>query len=100
VQVCAVAEIAPGTLRGVQVGEKQLVIGNVDGELFACDAICPHRGANLSQGRLDGGALVCPWHEWAFDACTGEGITNPLSKVGTYKLRVQDGLVFVTTIVD
>ncbi|HLI24264.1 MAG TPA: aromatic ring-hydroxylating dioxygenase subunit alpha [Acidimicrobiales bacterium] len=29
---------------------------------------CPHRGALLSQGWLEGGCLVCPYHGWRFDA--------------------------------
>lgn len=32
------------------------------GALHAGPAACPHLGADLSTGRLDGGALVCPWH--------------------------------------
>jgi phenylpropionate dioxygenase-like ring-hydroxylating dioxygenase large terminal subunit len=34
---------------------------------------CPHRGARLSQGWLEGGDLVCAYHGWSFDttgACT------------------------------
>jgi phenylpropionate dioxygenase-like ring-hydroxylating dioxygenase large terminal subunit len=27
---------------------------------------CPHRGAALSGGWLDGGCLVCPYHAWAY----------------------------------
>jgi nitrite reductase/ring-hydroxylating ferredoxin subunit len=33
-----------------------------DGALHTGPAACPHLGADLSTGRLDGGALVCPWH--------------------------------------
>jgi hypothetical protein len=33
-----------------------------DGALHAGPATCPHLGADLSTGRLDGGALICPWH--------------------------------------
>lgn len=33
-----------------------------DGTLCAGPAACPHLGADLSTGRVDRGALVCPWH--------------------------------------
>jgi hypothetical protein len=33
-----------------------------DGALLVGPAACPHLGADLSTGRVDGGALVCPWH--------------------------------------
>ena len=33
------------------------------------DAYCPHLGAHLGVGgRVDGGCLVCPFHEWTFRA--------------------------------
>ncbi|MEA2813003.1 MAG: hypothetical protein QOI93_700 [Rhodospirillaceae bacterium] len=28
---------------------------------------CPHRSAQLSRGWVDGNALVCPYHGWAYD---------------------------------
>jgi phenylpropionate dioxygenase-like ring-hydroxylating dioxygenase large terminal subunit len=28
---------------------------------------CPHRSAQLSKGWVDGNALVCPYHGWAYD---------------------------------
>jgi hypothetical protein len=33
-----------------------------DGGLHVGPAVCPHLGADLSTGKVDGGALVCPWH--------------------------------------
>jgi cytochrome P450/nitrite reductase/ring-hydroxylating ferredoxin subunit len=32
---------------------------------------CPHQGALLAEGELDGGTLVCRNHRWQFDAETG-----------------------------
>jgi phenylpropionate dioxygenase-like ring-hydroxylating dioxygenase large terminal subunit len=33
------------------------------------DAYCPHLRAHLGVGgRVGGGCLVCPFHEWSFDA--------------------------------
>ncbi len=29
---------------------------------------CPHRGARLSRGQVQGGQLECPYHGWRFDA--------------------------------
>ena len=43
------------------------------GELAALADRCPHRGAQLSLGRLVGDDLECPYHGWRFDtqgACT------------------------------
>ncbi len=52
-----------GSLTPVSIGDRRLVLV-CDGErVRAFDAICPHRGANLGfGGRLDGDAIVCPFH--------------------------------------
>jgi cytochrome P450/nitrite reductase/ring-hydroxylating ferredoxin subunit len=38
---------------------------------------CPHQGALLGEGELDGGALVCRNHRWRFDPATGQRIGGP-----------------------
>jgi phenylpropionate dioxygenase-like ring-hydroxylating dioxygenase large terminal subunit len=42
--------------------------GTPDGPIGAAVDECPHRSARLSQGWVEGGDLVCPYHGWAFDA--------------------------------
>lgn len=37
---------------------------------------CPHRGAQLSLGRVDAGTLECPYHGWRFDV-TGQCVRIP-----------------------
>jgi Domain of unknown function (DUF5914)/Rieske [2Fe-2S] domain len=32
------------------------------GELHVGPGVCPHLGADLATGTIDGGALICPWH--------------------------------------
>lgn len=44
-----------------------------DGSLGCAVDECPHRAARLSQGWLENGEIVCPYHGWAFNtsgACT------------------------------
>lgn len=38
-----------------------------DGGLHVGPATCPHLGADLSTGRVDCGALICPWHGLRLD---------------------------------
>ena len=54
-----------------------LVLLRVDGQLRAFDGQCPHQGALLGEGELEGGALVCRNHRWRFDARTGARIGGP-----------------------
>jgi cytochrome P450/nitrite reductase/ring-hydroxylating ferredoxin subunit len=56
----------PASVDGVD-----LVVVRARGELRVYEGRCPHQGALLAEGELDGGALVCRNHGWRFDAATG-----------------------------
>jgi nitrite reductase/ring-hydroxylating ferredoxin subunit len=44
-----------------------------DGQLRAISDICNHRGGPLSEGRLHGEFVMCPWHAWEYSVVTGKG---------------------------
>ncbi|MBK8576429.1 MAG: Rieske 2Fe-2S domain-containing protein [Elusimicrobia bacterium] len=77
VRVAGVNEIPVGQCLGVSVEGQDIGLFNVQGNICAMDNVCPHRGAPLSEGRLDGAQIVCPWHGWAFDVLTGKGGMDP-----------------------
>jgi nitrite reductase/ring-hydroxylating ferredoxin subunit len=62
------------------------------------DAYCPHLGAHLGYGgRVDDGCLVCPFHEWSFDAA-GINVdipyaerTNRKARLRTYETAIRNG---------
>lgn len=63
------AELKPGGVRGVRVLGRDLVVWRgVDGVPHVMDAYCPHMGAHLGEGRVDGTGLRCFFHDWKFDA--------------------------------
>jgi nitrite reductase (NADH) small subunit len=59
------------------------------GELSALDNICPHRQGPLGQGWVEGGAVICPWHSWAFNAKTGKSEYPENQKVDSFPLRIE-----------
>jgi nitrite reductase/ring-hydroxylating ferredoxin subunit len=74
VRVAHVGEVSPGQVRRVEAAGRRLALVNRDGELFALDAVCPHRGGPLDEGVLWRGALECPWHRFRFDPATGANV--------------------------
>lgn len=48
------------------LGEPLVVVRRPDGEVAVFVDECPHRGAPLSLGRVEGGELVCAYHGWRF----------------------------------
>lgn len=49
----------------------------VDGQWCAIKDFCPHAGARLSEGALDGTVVTCPQHGSQFDVRTGERLRGP-----------------------
>ncbi len=89
VKVATVSEVPPGKAMQVKVSGKTLGIFNVDGTFYAIDNICPHRGAPLSDGELEGHEVICPLHAAVFDVTTGAHLSPPAkSDVACYKVQV------------
>ncbi len=56
----------------VSVGGRELVVLRTSAGLRAFEGRCPHQGALLGEGELDGDTLVCRNHRWRFDALSGQ----------------------------
>ncbi len=72
-----------------------ICLARVGGELAAVDNLCPHRQGPLGQGWIEAGAVVCPWHSWAFDLKTGQGTYPEDARVRVFPVRVEAGEVQV-----
>ena len=75
----------------------ELAVYNVDGEFYATENSCPHRGARLTEGVLCGHIVECGLHGWQFDVRTGECLTVP-DRIKTYSIEVEDDLVKISVI--
>ena len=72
----------------------ELAVFNVDGEFYAINNFCPHKGAPLSEGIVCGRVVECGLHGWQFDLPSGECLTVE-EKIETYKVTAEDGVVRV-----
>ncbi len=73
----------------------ELVVVRHDGRPHVLAAICPHRGADLSTGRIEGECLVCPDHGWDFVCETGESPSIPGERVQRFDCWVDGDDVVV-----
>lgn len=92
VQVGSAGEVADGEVNSYGVGERQVSVANVDGDLHAFDDICTHQQCSLAEGDLDGTIIECPCHGSQFDITTGEAIVGPaVDPLDVFEVREQDG---------
>ena len=82
--------------RCVLAGEAPVIVFRHHGSVVALDAHCPHRGAPMAEGTVDGDVLVCPWHGSRFHLPDGALLQGPsVSALPAYECRSVDGVVEV-----
>lgn len=69
----------------------EIALFHVEGRVFAIGDSCPHAGAALCTGRLDGHFVQCPAHGLRFDLRTGAMPGNPAMRVAVYPVLERDG---------
>lgn len=81
--------VADGGMKTFEHGEKKVLIVREGSDYRAFDALCPHAGADLADGALCEGRLVCPWHHASFDARSGALLeplaTEPLTRYPVHR---------------
>lgn len=87
--VAKVGDIPAGEGRTFPVNGKLVGVFLVDDEYLAINDLCPHMGASLSGGWVEGGCVTCPWHAWRFDLQDGTWRDNPKVKTESYETRVE-----------
>lgn len=71
-----------------------LAVFHFSGRLCAIADRCPHAGATLSEGELDGTVLTCPRHGSQFDVCDGQRLRGPADvTIETFEVVDEDGYV-------
>lgn len=87
---------AAGSRSIVREGGLSLAVFSVAGCLYAIDDSCPHSGASLVMGKLDGFRLRCPAHGLQFDIRSGCQSTANALAACSYPVTEVDGQTFVT----
>jgi nitrite reductase/ring-hydroxylating ferredoxin subunit len=90
VKVAETKDFEPGKAMALDVEGNRIAVFKVDGKFCAIDDACPHEGGPLSEGRVEGCKVVCPWHDAEFDLNTGEVLAPPAFEgVKCYKVVVE-----------
>jgi len=88
VRVAHTGELEPGTGRTVDVNGTPVALFNVDGVYHAIHDTCPHEDGSLGEGGLSHAIVLCPLHDYEFDATSGRCLTEPAYSVDQFEVRV------------
>jgi cytochrome P450/nitrite reductase/ring-hydroxylating ferredoxin subunit len=78
----------------LSTADHDIVVVRANGVLRAYKGRCPHQGALLGEGEIEGAALVCRNHRWRFDLYTGRRIGGSESLTAC-PLVERNGEIFV-----
>lgn len=95
--VAKVGDIPDGEGRAYPVNGRMAAVFRVGDEYFAINDTCPHMGASLAGGYVEGHAVLCPWHAWKFCVRDGTWLDNPKAsfKSDSFPVRVAQGMIQV-----
>ena len=109
-RVAAAGEVEAGAAHVVEVRGREVGLFRVDGSLYAVPNRCPHQGAPLCAGPVEGALVAddgqlrydhedevvyCPWHQLPIRVTTGECLSFEELSVPTYEVTVEGDDVFV-----
>lgn len=109
VQIGSIKDFPEGKERMVTVKGIDLVIYNIDGDLYALSNLCPHAKYPLSKdtkptvtdtpngvGKVDKEEMcvTCPWHGMEFDLESGHNDVTGRS-IGTFEVENRGGEVHI-----
>ena len=69
-------ELPTEGFKAVEVNGRSILVGRLQGHLFAWLDRCPHAGAPLRIGTRTGTELKCNRHGWVFDLLTGQSLPD------------------------
>ena len=89
--VAKVGDIPEGEGRAFEVEGRTIAVILEKGTYYAIDDHCPHQGAPLCDGMIEGKTVTCTWHGWRFSLEDGRWLDSPKSKIqiGSYPVRVE-----------
>ena len=74
-----IKDVPPGKMKHVEVEEKEILLANSDGKVYALCDRCSHMNAPLSMGTLNGKVVTCAMHGARFDVTTGKKVAEPMA---------------------
>lgn len=85
-----------GKPQRVEIDGVGVVLYREGDNVLAVGEYCPHLAAPMSDGWVDRGRVVCPWHGSRFECHSGDVLKGPATaSLPTYPTRIRDGMVEV-----
>lgn len=92
-EIAQSAQVREGAVHVASAGGRSIALTRVAGTVQAFENKCPHLGLSLAKGKIEGGAITCPWHGSKFDLCSGKNLQWVNSFVGVKMPEWSHGMI-------
>jgi nitrite reductase/ring-hydroxylating ferredoxin subunit len=93
--VCSLSDLSEGKGKRFIVDDNEIALFFIKGEIFALSNLCPHQHtANIYDGFIEDGCVVCPAHGWMFNLRTGKTPAGGRGLI-SYESKVMNGKVYI-----
>lgn len=79
----------------VMIAGRRIALFRHAGEVFATDALCPHRGGPLAAGWVENGHVFCPLHGWQFELDSGNCLSKESRPISVFQVQISEDQVGV-----
>ena len=99
VPVLADAELREGEMKRADASGVPVLLVRCEGSVCALAHTCSHLGGPLSEGKLEGDLVQCPWHGSRFNVRDGSVVDGPATfPQPRFETRVREGQIEVRSI--
>lgn len=91
-----IEDLPSGSKKCATINGIELMIVNVNGNVYATQKSCTHAQTDLSEGNLEGCIIECPLHGAMFDVTDGRVMSLPaITPLKTYPAKIENGVIMV-----
>ena len=93
------AELEEGEMKRAEADGVPVLLVRVEGTVCALAHTCSHLGGPLSEGKLEGDVVQCPWHGSRFNVRDGSVVDGPATfPQPCFEARVREGQIEVRSV--
>ena len=93
------AELEEGEMKRADAGGVPVLLVRLEGTVCALAHSCSHLGGPLSEGKLEGEVVQCPWHGSRFNVKDGSVVDGPATfPQPCFEARVREGQIEVRSV--
>jgi len=94
-RIASLGELEPYGQFSKWVDDHDILVFRRNGAIKALSNICPHFGGPVGYHQMKEGVFTCLWHNYRYEAATGRCLTNEHLCLRSYKVKIEDGGIWV-----